>query len=309
MYNITRINHFFGQQTQEWHDLKAGKLSSSEIFNLFSEVPRIERCREVVKRIINKTDAFLWTKEANKIADNDYMNYVGKELQKQSVITKLDFNEAKKSLKAHLLGGDPMSRGAELILTSIQGVENIQMLGGASRTYIYSRAIEMIYGEQDINSGGIACEWGNDYEPIAAIRFKEKNLYAPDAPKISFCELEGMETGCSPDDTENFVNPSEYKCPYSKKVHLEHTSLKTPLELLNYSPQKYYQVLHQMWCLGAETGNWSSYDPRLENNEKAKHLSLHTIPFEQDENVFAQFESKIPMAVKQRDEMVLELLD
>lgn len=306
---MKRINHFFGQQTQEWHDMKAGKISSSEVFALFADVPKIERCREVVKRINSPGVIFpvKINEEIKKIADNDYMNYVGKELKLKKILTKLQFDKAKKDLKLYLEEEKPLNVGSSLILDCIAGVEQIEMLGGATYTYLYNKALEVIYESQEINTGGAACEWGNEWEPIAAIRFRQNNFYSADNPKLAFCELEGMETGTSPDDTQNHKTPSEYKCPKSRKVHMEHTKIKDDLDLLLYSPQKYYQIHHQNWCLGAEFGYWTSYDPRLEQIEEAKHLSLHTIQVEANANVMAQFESKIPMAIKQRDEIVLEL--
>lgn len=306
---MKRINHFFGQQTQDWHDMKAGKFTSSEIYPLFSEVPKIERCREVVKRI-NSSGVIFPVKineEIKKIADNDYMNYVGKELKLKKILTKLQFDKAKKDLKLYLEGEKPLNVGSSLILDCIAGIEQIEMLGGAAYTYIYDKAIEIVYESQEINAGGAACDWGNEWEPVAAMRFRQSNFYAADTPKLSFCELEGMETGTSPDDTENYKNPSEYKCPKSRKIHIAHTKIRNDIELLAYSPQKYYQIHHQNWCLGSDSGFWSSYDPRLEQTKESKHLALHTIQVETSDNLKTQFESKILMAIKQRDEIVKEL--
>lgn len=300
-----RIYHYGQQQDEDWHKLRIGKFTSSEIYRLMGEPTKADRAKEVVKRIKNRTLGINKSKVVLKEMNNDYMNYAWKHLYPSYGVTSEQCKAAKDSLKSHIKDGSPMSTTATAIYLTIAGIEQLDIIPSSAMTYIDEVAEEIIYKKQDTFGGSNATDWGNEYEYLAAITFKERNLYVPDNPKIAFCEIEGLETGCSPDDTENKTTPSEYKSPYSKKVHRRHLEITNDLDLLSYDSQKYYQMHHQIFVLGAEHGFWSSFDPRLlEMSPRHQARALHTIRVERNDSLCKQFHTRILEAIEVRDKIV-----
>ena len=115
-----------------------------------------------------------------------------------------------------------------------------------------------------------------------------------------------LESVSSPDDTINSLIPSEYKCPINKEIHDDHTKIRTAFDLLAFDKQKYYQIQHQIWSLGAEFGYWTSYDPRLARIEKYAHKASHTLKIDLDKKVAAQFSKRIKHATIVRDRLINE---
>ena len=220
----------------------------------------------------------------------------------------------KKNLKSHLAGdGGVLSTKSAFVLDVIIGSNLVDPLPKASLTYIKQKQTEISYNRIKVGGGSDAIDWGNEYEPIASRHFFKNNPYfyqtdgiVKGTKKMSLCKLEGLAAVISPDDTQNKVDPSEYKCPESMTVHVDHCDLKTDLDLLAYSPQKYYQMHGQIWGLGAERGYWNSYDDRLLEIEGLEHRVMHTIVFERNEELCKQFISRITQATQIRDKMVAE---
>jgi len=308
MQNRKRIYHYGQQQTEEWHNVRLGKFTSSTIYNLFNEPTKKERAIEVVKRMRAGTNLDHTVEDIDySIMTNEYMNYVWGYLYPNSAKTSAECKEAKKNLKDFIKGSCEINALGNELIVAITGIETIDIIAHSALNYIYNKALDIYYGQAEINAGGAACDWGNEWEPVASNVFKQRNLYNSDRVKMAFCEVEGLETGTSPDDTENKTTPSEYKCPKSRKIHMEHTKIKNDIELLAYDKQKYFQVHHQMFVLGSENAFWSSFDPRLMNNPKTAKKALHTIEIQRNEELCAMFEKKILMATKIRNEYLEEL--
>ena len=175
--------------------------------------------------------------------------------------------------------------------------------------YIKEKACEVIYQDREEIRQNDAMIWGHENEPLASEWFESKTLEFVDKgeKKIQFVSV-GKYAGLSPDDTiEGFV-PSEYKCPKSRLVHLDHLSILNAEDLKKFSKQKFYQVHFQIWGLGAEFGYWSSFDPRLLNNEETIHKAIHTIKIERCEEICKQFEMKVEKAGVSRDEFIENIL-
>jgi hypothetical protein len=220
--------YYFGeQQTEEWHALKLGLFSSSDIYKLFSE-PKTKKAKEAGE----------WSKVALKYIEE---------------------------------------KGADII---------------------YQEGKEILSGSEIK-----ALDWGNENEPLASKAFSSSMLIFPDKEKLSFVQF-GEYTGTSPDDTIDKTIPSEYKCPMNRNIHLDHMDILTGEDLKKYSKQKYYQLMHQMYCLGAEFGYWSSFDRRLLLNKETEHAVIHTIIVQRDEELCEQFAMKIQKAGETRDAFV-----
>ena len=306
MDNLKRIYHYFGQNTQEWHEARTGKFTSSQIYRLFGQVTKNDRIRAAIEGLKHRTIKLTHSVAAWEKITNDDMNDAWEIMYPNDKISGTFCQPIKKNLKAFIAKKGELSNDASNLLDVILGAKIVNPLPKSALTYIEELAIELAYEKQDVGEEYKQMEWGNYYEPIASELFIKNNIYAADKPKIAFCEIEGMETGTSPDDTENKTKPSEYKCPITKKVHIAHTKLKTDLDLLAYDAQKYYQMHHQIWVLGAKYGKWSSYDDRLLEIEKMKHKTLHTIKVERNEELCKQFISRITQATQIRDRMVSE---
>lgn len=216
-----RIYNFGSQQTEEWHKLKLGIFSSSDIYKLFVD-PKTKK-----------------SKEAGEFSSTSWK-------------------------------------------------------------YIKEKACEVIYQEREITPTTKAMDWGNENESLARQFFIENSLQFPDEEKISFLQF-GNYTGTSPDDTINKKIPSEYKNPFNRLIHLDHLDIKTEEDLYKYSKQKFYQIHHQIYCLGAEFGFWSSFDRRLLLNEETKHLAIHTIKIQRNQELCEEFERRISKAGESRD--------
>lgn len=302
-----RIYHYGQQQDEDWHKLRIGKFTSSEIYRLMGEPTKADRAKESVRRWENKTLGVDLKKVDLSVMDNDYMNYAWKYLYPLYAIKSPQCKAAKDCLKKHVK--DTSSKltapGAMALFLVIAGIEQLDIIPSSAMTYIDEVAEEIIYEKQDSFGGCNATDWGNEYEYLAAITFAERNLYSADNPKMAFCEIEGLETGCSPDDTENKTTPSEYKSPYSKKVHRRHLEITNDLDLLAYDAQKYYQIHHQIFVLGAEHGFWSSFDPRLlEMSPRHQEKALHTIRVQRNDALCKKFYTRLLEAIEIRDRIV-----
>lgn len=305
-----RIYHFGAQQDEKWHTLKVGIFSSSEIYRLFGAPTKKERATEVIRqKEENIAFPFCFSKLNKSIIDNDYMNFVFKELNPNLSVKDASFQAIKKDIKEWVKTGSLALSETQTYIDIIAGIEQIEMLSSSAYTYADEKAQEIIYNEQDISGGGFAIEWGNDNEPFAAHTFSQRNLYNADKVKMSFCKVEGLETGSSPDDTQNRTTPSEYKCPFSKKIHRQHTEIENDIDLLAFDKQKYYQIHHQIYVLMAEKGYWSSFDPRLLKNPKTAAKALHTVEVARNEMLCNQFETKVILATKLRDKIVSDFMD
>lgn len=168
---------------------------------------------------------------------------------------------------------------------------------------IREKAKELFYKRPGKIVFSAALDWGNEQEPIAQEEFWKVTDLQRNERKICFVEIDGAETGSSPDDTDISQEiPIEYKNPYNEGIHLDHLELRTGKDLFSYSKQKYMQLQHQMFILSQDKhshGFFVSYDERLKNIRPKK--ALHFFPVKKNIEIHEQFEERIEKAVKLRD--------
>jgi hypothetical protein len=137
----------------------------------------------------------------------------------------------------------------------------------AGLTYIDQKAGELLTG-LPINStieSAKAIEWGITYEAEAIMKYEEKynvkvEAYGRANPR--FFPF-GQYSGGSPDALIGAFTGLEIKCPYNSGEHIAHLKIHTPLELFEYSPQKYYQCIANALFTDRDVWLFSSYDPRF----------------------------------------------
>ena len=312
--------HFGEQNTDNWQKLRLGKFTSSTTFQLFEEPSKQTRTKAAVTQIQNG----LWCVNEEILScrpNNDALNYAGKYLVAAKMCKATEITRSKKVLKEvfkdNALCMDNIDDfgfwNSELLLMSLcYAIDNIDVLAGSSVGLAKKKALEIIHEEQEDDLSHVeAIQWGNDNESVARKFFESKTLNFVDSghDRIMFVEIEGLESGSSPDDTIEHLVPVEYKCPKNRAIHHDHTKIRSSQDLFNFNKQKWYQVQHQIWSLKSEFGYWSSFDPRLLNSSIAKHKALHTIKIPLDKTVASQFETKIRLATEVRNEFVEEFIN
>jgi hypothetical protein len=142
-----------------------------------------------------------------------------------------------------------------------------QYFGDGAITYIHQRAAELLTGLpcNDSAESARAVEWGIAHEMEGIQEYEKRHgvsveYYGRANPKFF---LYGNYAGGSPDAMIDAYTGLEIKCPYNSGEHVEHLLLKTPLDLKDYSPQKYWQCIANTLFTGATSWIFSSYDPRF----------------------------------------------
>ena len=305
--------HYGEQNTDDWKALKVGKFSSSTAWQLFENPSKQTRSKTAMKEL--KNDGWQLNKEvADHRPDNSQMNYAIGYLLDYGFGRKEPFVEGKADLKAAFkdkafdwvtFQDFGLTEAAVLVLRACYAIEKINPLAGSCVGLAHEKALEVIHNE--LRGGDIskikAIEWGNEYESLASQHFERKTCEFVDKgeERVKFAEIIGLESGSSPDDVIDGLTPAEYKCPFNKKIHYEHTEIRSAAALLKYSKQKYFQVQHQIWTMHAQFGFWNSFDPRLLKHDRFKHKALHTIKIKLNARIARQFEEKTKKAVEIRD--------
>lgn len=141
-------------------------------------------------------------------------------------------------------------------------------------SYIYRKVGEDITGipiTKEIETEATA--HGNIYEPEAIRKYGRLNnldyvitqkLVFDNNPYFSttpdFLQLESVAVN---DNKENgyHVIPGEVKCPFTYDAFISLSLCDTPLELKDYKPQYYWQLLDQMLVCGSLKGKFIVYHP------------------------------------------------
>lgn len=143
--------------------------------------------------------------------------------------------------------------------------------GDGATTYIKTKVAEIITGERTPDVSSNAIEYGRSLEPEA---FEVFNQLRPELGAVHFGILVpefypyGDFAGGSPD---GFADPNaiiEIKCPYNSTNHVEALLLETGEDLLEYSPEYYFQVQANMMFTKKDLAYFISYDPRVINFEQ-----------------------------------------
>lgn len=144
-------------------------------------------------------------------------------------------------------------------------------------------------------------DWGNEHEPLAAIRFQED----------TGLKLTNWGDGVEHGDGQEFFTKGEYaggtpdgiihcptrgkglleiKCPSSTYLH-KRRLLWDSMEKMKEEKDYYAQCQFSMWVMDLEWGVFMSYDPRWpesERNLQVKYQALH-----RDEPFIAEIEGKV----------------
>lgn len=140
-----------------------------------------------------------------------------------------------------------------------QGRGKGDMFSQTALTYIATKAYEAAIGypEQGSPYNGPAAQWGIDNEPFA-IRM------------LSLQKFEGvfihpdLRLAATPDAIDNKGQTHEIKSPYTFANTARFMQLKSTDELLNTTPEYFWQVIAQMVAANAERGYLHVYDARRE---------------------------------------------
>jgi hypothetical protein len=303
---------FYGEQkTEEWHSLRLGLFTSSTIHHLFEDSSKQAKAIALMQQLKEGT-WMLDNAVLNHRPTPDDLTYICKYLVEYKFIKKLDVPILKKDLKAILkdgfvLSGNDSFKECLLILTACYAMHKIEVASGSMTMLCKKKALELIYEAPDMELDGIAAiEWGNENEGLARQVFEEQTLEILDAgdKKISFVQNFNLQTGSSPDDTIQGVSPVEYKNPWNKGIHYDHWQIKNADQLLQFDKQKYYQLQHQIWMLGAKFGYFVSFGQRLLNTTKFKHKALFVLKVDRNEKVMQQFEPRLMQAIEVRNKFI-----
>ena len=242
---------------------------------------------------------------------SDDLTYICKYLVDYKFIKKLDVAFIKKDVKdliKYSASNPNYTKESTLLLTACYALHHIEVASGSMQMLCKKKAEEVIWEEStDIDLEGIkAVDWGIENEPLAREYFEKQTLEKLDVEekKISFIRNEELQTGSSPDDTIQGKIPVEYKNPQTFGVHYDHWQIKTPEQLLSFSKQKYYQLQHQIFMLGAKFGYFVSFDRRLLDKPRFAHKALFVLEVPRNEKVMQQFEPRLLQAIETRDEFI-----
>lgn len=310
--------HFL-ETKDEWHDLRLGKFTSSTIYQLFEDSSKQTKANAAMTQIQNGH----WVLNENIVSarpNTAEINYAAKYLLSSALASKNDLRYSKCELKAAFkdesfsfqnIENFNLRNSTALLMIACYAIEYIECMAGSAVSLAKKKAHELIYQEAEEDLSNVAViEWGIENEPLAARQFELENLdLFLDQRKVSFIEIEGLESGSTPDDTlDNYTIPVEYKCPKNKGIHYDHCFLNNALDLYNFDKQKYYQVQHQIWTMGATHGYWSSFDKRLLRVDNFKNRALHTLKIKLNPQVAREFPKRIEDATRVRDEFINNFL-
>lgn len=126
-----------------------------------------------------------------------------------------------------------------------------------------------------------AMRWGREYEAFAIDIYEQFS-----GNEVEACEFIKHDSisGGSPDGAINAEYKDmamisakkiiEVKCPYNPAVHFRYFKLQTPGELLELNEQYYAQMQKNMMCLNADSCDFISFDPRVNENVRLKVLEI-----------------------------------
>jgi len=268
------------QRTPEWHNIRMGKFTSSNIHKLFASATKKERVEKALEEmgdyntILEKVYLDVETKFACKTLGFDFKKFKGEIYQPES----------------------------SKIFSFCESLENVHCFSDGAKTHILEKAGEIIFPEPEMKGINDAMIWGIDNEVFAKEAYIERTGF--EFVDVGFVQL-SKDEGSSPDNFIGENGMAEYKCP-GQTNHLKNImKIKNSDDLFKVHPKYWYQVQHQMYCSDKDWCDWVSFHPNLIG--AYKNLGLHIIRVEKDEAMFKQFEKVVPLAVKLRDKYFKEL--
>lgn len=182
-------------------------------------------------------------------------------------------------------------------------------LSETAKSYILEKVTEIATGTTRSIST-YATEWGNEYEPAAALRIKERYpdfIYlGKDNPK--FFEYSDFSGG-SPDGyaiASKLVG--EVKCPENPVNHTKYVLMQSQYDLQKIEPEYYSQIQFNMMCVAKELkcdfsemkGLFVSFCPLYEGDfEPLQYKELEIFPD-------LDFEAKVKVALPKSEKILAE---
>lgn len=158
-------------------------------------------------------------------------------------------------------------------------------------TYIYETVENELYGEEDLFDN-FDMQRGRELEPIAFQYYKEK--MAMDFIEVTDCGFFtfGDHEGSSPDALIGDDTVGEIKAPKRRKFF---DIVKKGIAAVDKKWQ--IQIQHQMRVTGRYKGVFIFIYLTPEND-----ILLHTIEVDRDEAIQEQFEKRLPIAIKEKED-------
>jgi len=301
------------QRTPEWQELRLGLFTSSIIYHLFEDSSKQAKSTALMQQL--KEGVWSVTNEVLTYRPNSQeLKYICEYLVKFSLIKSFDVPFIKKDLKEVLKGGvlsaSEYTKDCLLVLTACYALKNIEVASGSMQMICKKKAEDIIWEKEEETPITKAMQWGIDNEALALQYFEiiALEILQKDNEKVSFVMDADLQTGSSPDgtiSTRKGLIPVEVKNPFNRGIHYDHCKIKTADDLFQFDRQKYFQIQHQIFCLGAEYGWFVSFDKRLLGTKYA-HKALHYIKIEPNKKVQNEFEPRLAQAVKLRDKFISE---
>lgn len=164
----------------------------------------------------------------------------------------------------------------------------------ARSTYLAELVGQVATGlHAEINTA--AMDWGHQYEDAARAEYEFTTGNKVEEVGFIFKD-EDFRVGVSLDGLiENQNKSIEIKCPYNTKNYIDF--------LINGYTKKEYQWQKQfhLWVMDFEEGDFCQYDPRMPTKK------LHIVNVKKDNEYFDAFEEKIPILIKDMDEMLASI--
>ena len=158
------------------------------------------------------------------------------------------------------------------------------------KNYRAELVVERLTGQPVESYKSPAMEWGNEYEPVARLKYELTT-----GNNVDECGLflhNSIMAGASPDGLVNDDGLLEIKCP-NTATHIE------TLRKQEVPRQYYWQVMGQLWITGRKWCDFVSYDPRLSQN--AQYFCTRVL---RDEDAISDLEDNIVMFLRSVDEEV-----
>jgi hypothetical protein len=158
------------------------------------------------------------------------------------------------------------------LLTKPRGKEDRENgeMSATTLSYLLEKVGEILTGLPAEGFDSKACDWGNEYEPLAGLWYKRKT-----GNRISPCSFIKHTTikrfGASPDgkvteEAESGVREGglEIKCPYNTVIHLQHCLINSLDYFKKNFPDKYWQCVSEAIVLKVDWIDFVSFDPRID---------------------------------------------
>jgi hypothetical protein len=171
--------------------------------------------------------------------------------------------------------------------------------------YIQKLALQLYLDRYILRPDNEATRWGMRHEEKALHEFsRASGLAINEAGFIIHPEF--PDVGATPDavvieeDQPDNLILAQVKCPFSRKIHLQHIRKVCNAENLKKCRSAiHWQMQGEMWVTGASHSYFISFDPRLHGQRR-----LHYVRIGRDQQAIDELVFIIPKAIALRDEFL-----